>query len=284
MKRIFTLCAVMCTLLTGFAQKDTASKQAPDTIRIGSMVIIREKGSKPQKENDENDGPRFRNRRDKGEKRSNVSTNWWIIDLGFSNVTDNTNPASTSAQAFAGAAYAGNSEWAKLRFSKSTNVNIWFFMQKLNLAKHVVNLKYGLGLELNNYAFDDTRVKFSKNPTTVSLDPDLANAKKNKLKADYLTVPMMLNFNFTPDLRRRGFGFSAGVSAGLLYGSRQKTKVGGDVNKVKDDFDLERWKLSYIGELSLGPVKLYGSYAMKNMWAKGLDQTPYTVGFRISSW
>jgi hypothetical protein len=281
MKRIFTLCAAMCTLLTGFAQTDTIRKPAPDTIRIGGMVIIREKGSKPQKENDE-EGPRFRNRRDK-EKRSNVSTNWWVIDLGFSNVTDNTNPSSAAAQAFAGNAYSGNQEWAKLRFGKSTNVNIWFFMQRLNLVKHAVNLKYGLGLELNNYSFDDTRVKFSKNPTTVSLDQNLANARKNKLKADYLTVPMMLNFNLTPD-RHKGFGFSAGISAGVLYGSRQKTKLGSDVNKVKDDFDLERWKLSYIGELSLGPVKLYGSYAIKNMWAKGLDQVPYTVGFRISSW
>lgn len=281
MKRIFTLCAAMCTLLTGFAQTDSTSKPAPDTIRIGSMVIIREKGSKPQKERDEEDGPRFRNRRNR-DKPSNISTNWWIVDLGFSNFVDNTayGPG-TAADAFAP---GSTDEWFKTRFAKSTNVNIWVFMQKLNIAKHVVNLKYGIGVELNNYSFDDTRVKFSKNPTMVTQDPDLANAKKNKLKADYLTVPMMLNFNFTPDHRRRGFGFSAGISAGVLYASRQKTKVGGDVNKVKDDFDLERFKLSYIGELSLGPVKLYGSYAMKNMWAKGLDQIPYTVGFRISSW
>jgi hypothetical protein len=58
----------------------------------------------------------------------------------------------------------------------------------------------------------------------------------------------------------------------------------GDINKLKSDFDLERWKLSYVGEILLGTVKLYGSYAFKSMWDKGLDQTPYTVGFRISSW
>jgi hypothetical protein len=39
-----------------------------------------------------------------------------------------------------------------------------------------------------------------------------------------------------------------------------------------------------VGELNLGPVKLYGSYAMDNMWDKGLDQTPYTVGLRLSNW
>jgi hypothetical protein len=26
-------------------------------------------------------------------------------------------------------------------------------MQKLNVAKHILNLKYGLGLELNNYRY-----------------------------------------------------------------------------------------------------------------------------------
>ena len=51
------------------------------------------------------------------------------------------------------------------------------------------------------------------------------DAKKNKLAADYLTVPLMVNFNFTPE-RRNGFGFSAGVSAGYLYSARQKVKIG----------------------------------------------------------
>lgn len=282
MKRIFTLCIAICTFMTGFAQKDSTAKNAPDTIKIGGMVIIRDKNSKPDKDNDENRGLRITTRHNNG-KRSNISTNWWIVDLGFSNWNDNTNAASAAAQAFAGGAYAGNSEWTKLRTGKSRNVNIWFFMQRINLIQHAVNLKYGLGLELNNYHFDEEKVRFSKNPTIVTLDANLTGARKNKLAADYLTLPMMLNFNFTPN-RHRSFGFSAGVSAGYLYSSRQKTKVGGSIDKTKDDFDLKSWKISYVGELLLGPIKLYGSYALKNMWSKGLDMTPYTVGFRISSW
>lgn len=278
MKRTFTLCIAVCTLITGFAQTDTTARPSPDTIKIGGMIIIRDKNSKPEKE-DNDRGFRITNRRN-NTKPSNVSTNWWIVDLGFSNFSDKTNYAGTAAQAFAP---GSNDDWFKLRSGKSRNVNIWFFMQRLNMIKHVVNLKYGLGLELNNYYFDDTKIQFQKNPTKIIMDPGLANARKNKLAADYLTVPMMLNFNFTPG-HHRGFGFSAGVSAGFLYSARQKTKLGGNVDKTKSDFDLERWKLSYVGELLLGPVKLYGSYAFKNMWEKGLDQTPYTVGFRISSW
>jgi len=281
MKRLFSLCIAICTLMTGFAQNDS-TKGAPDTIKVGSMTIIREKGSKPEEEKDRRH-VRIPSRKHR-DRPSNISTNWWIVDVGFSNVNDKTNPASPAAVAFAGSAYTLNPDWANLRGGKSRNVNIWVFMQRLNLIKHVVNLKYGVGVELNNYFFDDTRVKFSKAPTTVTLDASLENAKKNKLAADYVTVPVMLNFNFTPNKREKSFGLSGGISAGYLYSARQKTKMDGKVSKTHSDFGLERWKLSYVGELLLGPVKLYGSYAFKNMWEKGLDQTPYTVGFRISTW
>jgi hypothetical protein len=94
----------------------------------------------------------------------------------------------------------------------------------------------------------------------------------------------MLNINFTPN-RSHGFGLSAGISAGYLYSARNKTITSDeDKRKAKDDFELEKWKLSYIGELSLGPVRFYGSYALKNMYERGLDMTPYNFGIRFSNW
>lgn len=282
MKRIFTLCVVLCTFMTSFAQTDTTGKKSPDTIRIGGMVIIREGGNNNTPEDSARKHDRiFRINRRNNEKPSNISTNWWILDLGFANWNDNTNYGSPEAQAFAPGA---NEDNLKLRSGKSRSVNIWVFMQRVNLVKHAVNLKYGLGLELNNYHFENKQTMFTKNPTIVDIDgyADL-NPSKNKLAADYLTVPVMLNFNFTPN-NKRAYGFSAGISAGYLYSSRQKTKADGDVDKVKSDFNLRKWKLSYVGEVSLGIVKLYGSYAVKGLFEDGLDMTPYTVGFRFSNW
>jgi hypothetical protein len=107
---------------------------------------------------------------------------------------------------------------------------------------------------------------------------------KDKLAADYLTVPFLLNFNFSPH-HRNDFGFSGGVSFGYKYSSRQKFK-NDEIGKKKtfNNFDMETWKVSYIGELSLGWLKLYGSYATKSMFSKGLDQIPYTVGIRFGNW
>lgn len=273
MKTIVFAALLMGSTLTSFAQTDSTTVKS-DTIRIGGMIIVK----KPGKNGGESREVIISNRR--RNKLSNVSTNWWIVDLGFANYKDETNYAAAQQSGFITSAITGKDN-LKLRTGKSVNVNIWVFMQKLNLAKHVVNLKYGLGVELNNYRYNDERVRFTKNPTTVSLDQTLENADKNKLAADYVTVPVMLNFNFTPG-RYKGFGLSAGISAGYLYSARQKTKMDGDKDKLHDDFNLEKWKLSYIAELSLGPVRLYGSMAMKNMWEKGLDQTPYNVGIRLS--
>lgn len=257
--------------LTSLAQTDSTTQKS-DTIRIGGMIIIK----KPGKNNEKREVIVSNKRR----SNSNVSTNWWIVDLGFANYTDNTNYAAARQSGFVSQDITSKDN-LKLRTGKSVNVNIWAFQQRLNLVSHVVNLKYGLGVELNNYRFSDEKVRFSKNPTRISLDQSLADAGKNKLAADYVTVPMMLNFNFTPG-RRNGFGFSAGMSVGYLYSARQKTKIDGDKTKLRDDFNLEKWKVSYIGELSLGPVRLYGSMATKNMWEKGLDQTPYNIGIRLS--
>jgi len=276
MKRIFILCMALCAMMTGFAQEDSTKQQKPDTIKIGGMVIIREPGSR-EEDGNKRRGIQINTRRKS--KDSNVSTNWWIFDIGFSNYDDKTDYTTAAAQAIAP---GSNEDWFKLRTFKSRNVNIWFVMQKLNLAEHVVNLKYGLGLELNNYHFDDKSIQFNKNPTLIT--QTYTGLHKNKLAADYLTAPIMLNFNFTPKRdNNQSFGFSAGVSAGLLYSARQKIK-NGRVDKTKDDFDLRTWKLSYVGELTLGPVRLYRSYALKPMFEKGLDMTPYNVGFRFSNW
>ena len=278
MKRIFTLCIALGTIVTSFAQTDTTGKQNPasegDTIRIGGMVIIRKAGSKEETQNKE-----YKMRTRNNEKPANLSTNWWIFDIGFSNYNDESNYVSAASSGFV--APGINEDDLKLKAGKSRNVNIWFFMQKLNIVKHVVNLKYGMGLELNNYSFENTKLAFAKNPTYIS--EGATDFNKVKLAADYLAVPIMLNINLTPR-RKNGFGVSGGISAGYMYSTRVKTKQSDDVNKLKNDFDLERFKLSYVGEISLGPVRLYGSYAMKNMWEKGLNMKPYNFGFRFSNW
>jgi hypothetical protein len=283
MKRIITLCICFCLSASIFGQTDSTSKK-PDTIRVGGIIIVRKPGSK-DREIVHDKEYRMRNRNT--ENKSNLSTNWWIVDLGFSNYDDNTNYSSSTAQAYAP---GSNASWLEIKTGKSVNVNVWVFMQRLNIASNVLNLKYGLGVELNNYYYKRP-IRYNANPIAIVNPPVLSldntpdrNYKKDKLAADYLTVPVMLNLDFTPH-RKNGFGLSGGISVGYLYSARNKTVTSDEgKKKAKDDFDLEKWKISYIAELSLGPVRFYGSMATKSMYSRGLDVTPYNFGIRFSNW
>lgn len=277
--------------ITCMAQTDSIQVQRKsDTIRIGGMIIL--------KKGDPNDKRRVTVTVGNGrhEKKSNISTASWIIDLGFANWTDKTNYANATADGYLvnrpGSPVLAENDF-KLKTIKSVNVNIWFFMQRLNLIKHYVNLKYGLGVELNNYRFksDVSLDESGTNPYTLQdinhsfIFRDSISFSKNKLAADYVTIPFMLNFRTNPNYTNKGLSFSAGVSVGYLYNSRNK-QISSERGKLKNhgDYDLEKWKFSYIAELGLGPAHLYGSYSPNSIFEKGLNFMPYNIGIRLSNW
>ncbi|HEX8676682.1 MAG TPA: hypothetical protein VF700_05655, partial [Segetibacter sp.] len=162
---------------------------------------------------------------------------------------------------------------------KSSNVNIWVVMQRLNLAKGYLNLKYGLGVEMFNFRYE-SNISYNKNP--VFIYRDTINFSKNKLYAAYASVPFMLNINTSPG--HKGLTFSAGVSAGYLIGSHNK-QVSGERGKVKTkgDLGLEKFRLAYIGEIGIGPIHLYGTYSKRCLHETGLEQYPYCIGVRFSN-
>lgn len=284
MKKILILMGALCLAFIGFAQsnssendetdtipnsvtKDSVTIKA-DTIRIGDMIIIKDGKS--------------RGHESWGKHRShndNVATSWFAFDIGVSRVNDRTNYTQAVANGLLPA--GANDEWFDQRGIKSTNIGIWIFNQRIKLTKDFLSLKYSVGLELNNYRYKENILFQENNPPLVLMSAK--QFRKNKLAADYLTVPLMLNFNFVPG-RKQQFDLSAGVSIGYLYSSRQKTVGGGDgKQKFHDDFEMRPIKLAYVGEIGLGDIKLYGSYAFKSMFKNSLDQVPFTIGIRISN-
>ncbi|MBL0356285.1 MAG: outer membrane beta-barrel protein [Chitinophagaceae bacterium] len=268
----------------------TINGKPGDTIHVGNIVIV----TNGEKDNRTNPVEKIFERRHR-DKPSNVSTNWFILDLGFSNYVDKTTDYSTTGTGGylfnrPGIAPLGQSDF-ELNTGKSINVNIWFFMQRFNLIKHHLHLKYGLGLELNNYRYKSQVSYLKENPFVTGVAPapaiirDSISFSKNKLAADYITVPLMLNFSTNPNRQNKGFSISLGVSAGYLYAQRNK-QISDErgKKKTKDGLGLEQFKLSYIGEIGLGPVRLYGSYSPSSFYKKGLDMRPFTLGIRLSNW
>lgn len=290
MKQLFTFLAAVIICSAATAQTDSTKKQKTDTIRIGAIIIVKNGKNKTDKEVNITMGRKNKERK----QNANVSTNWWIVDLGFANYTDNTNYANTGTYLVnkPGAPVLNANDF-KLRAGKSVNLNIWFFMQRLNLIKHYVNLKYGVGVELNNYRYKSAItykeggvIPYSGGMQTNApfIFRDSVAFTKNKLAADYVTVPLMLNFNSNPNSRKKGISFSAGVSAGYLYGQRNKQKSSeGGKDKNRGDYDLNRFKMSYVAELGLGSIRFYGSYSPQTFYDRSLDLKPYTFGLRFSN-
>ena len=274
--------------VSGFAQTDTTKPNQPDTIKVGNFIIIKKEKKTNSYDTTNSNVLVDIGGNDNGEGNHHyheklITTNWLIFDLGFANWRDHTAYGSPEANDYlrAGQGQPFTSADLNLKNNKTSNVNIWLFMQKLNVINHVTNLKYGIGLEMYNWRYE-TNITYNKNPAYISRDT--IQFSKNKLATDYITIPFMININPFPH-KRQGLSFSVGISAGYLYNSRNK-QVSDERGKQKlhGDFDLDPWRIAYVGEIGLGPVRVYGSYSINNLYQHGVVQYPYAVGLRFSNW
>ena len=304
--KVLTTLFSIGTLLAG-AQSDSSYTKSDsilvkqDTIKVGNFFIVKKGneytspnsaivkiGNVTINANDLDNKPVIKIERKKPAPKK-ISTNWWILDLGFAGHRDETNYATAVVnnnylRTFGAANGAPNNQTFNLNNGKTTNVNLWFFMQKVSIVKQAIFLKYGMGMEMYNFRYD-SRVSYRKESYPYVYN-DSISFSKNKLFAGYLSVPLMLHINTTPG-NKKGFSFSAGVSAGYLVGSRvkQKSEERGK-QKYKGDFDLSPFRTALIGELGIGPVKLYGSYSLNTLHDSytRLEQYPFAVGIRFSNW
>lgn len=290
MKRTVLIISIMLTTVVCLAQSDSVKvERNEDTIRIGGMIILKKNESEKKTRVTVTVG------NTRKEKRNfHISTSSPIFDIGFSNWTDKTNYSNAISNGYLLGSPELDANDFKLKTVKSVNINIWIFMQRMNLIKDNVNLKYGLGVELNNYRFKSA-ISFKdgglnpNNPSQNISHPfvfrDSISFSKNKLAADYVTVPLMLNFRTNPTYSDKGISLSAGVSMGYLYSGRNKQKSDSrGKEKNRGNYDLETWKFSYVGEVGLGPVHLYGSYSPKSIFQNDLNFTSFNIGIRLSNW
>lgn len=271
------------------ADRDTLIYVNDDTVSVGPLNIIKSQQGEVKKdwestlaEGDFNNTTIRIERKPK--KLSNISTNWLVFDLGFANLVDHTPLMMYNAMPsyISAPQYVTNSD-LKLNNAKSSNVNIWVVQQKVNLYKHYLNLKYGVGIEMYNFRFERP-ISFSNNPGSYVFF-DNVHFSKNKLFVEYLTVPIQLNFQSNPQ-NDKSFYASIGISPGYLVQSHTK-QISDErgKKKVNGNFNLNNYKMATIGELGIGSVRLYGSYSMTNLFDKNLthfDMAPIVIGVRFS--
>ena len=206
--------------------------------------------------------------------RRAVRTRYGLIDFGVSAM----NPAGTYR-------LENGIDPFETRLLKSSNFNIHLIQQRVSLAKGYLNFVYGLTWETHKYFFDNPVVLLEDTPQVEFEFFADRNFKKNRLTYSYLTIPIMFNIKTNPRRAYRSFHLSVGGFAGLLLGANFKTKEKGEKNKVRDNFGLNPWRYGLRAEIGYGPLILYGTYALNELFETdkngGYEITPFSVGIVI---
>lgn len=173
-----------------------------------------------------------------------------------------------------------------LKMEKSINVQLNIFEQSFNLIRNHFGLVTGLGLEYNNYRFNNK----------VRLDPELKplrayedtihSCTKSKLVVNWLTLPVMFEYQTNSKSNLNSFHIAAGMNFGLKIGSHAKyVYTNGKENKDKDfdTFNLSPFKYDAMVRIGWGVLNLYGTYALEQMFKsnKGPEVYPFSMGFAL---
>ena len=109
------------------------------------------------------------------------------------------------------------------------------------------------------------------------------NYKKSKLTASYLTLPLMLEFQFPVNDNTNTMFLSAGMVGALNLGSH--TKVKNDHSKDKDhgSFNINPFKYSAIARIGLRDISFYATYSFSSLFKedKGPELFPFTIGISL---
>lgn len=202
---------------------------------------------------------------------------WAGIDFGFTVLMNQAGGTS-----FPGESYLKND----VARSQVWNFNI--LEHKFKIVKEYVGITTGLGFSLNQVSFDNNFVLGASGDSTFAIQDTLIGYDKNKLRATYLTVPLLLEFNTNKD-NNKGFYLAAGVVGGLRIASRYKTvhKEGGDKVKSvqKGDYNLNPFKLDATVRLGYGSFGAFASYNMLPLFEKGATVNtayPLTAGLTLN--
>jgi hypothetical protein len=205
-----------------------------------------------------------------------VETSWNNFGLGLNNLINSKGALEPEAG------------YADMSISAGNSVNFdWKIVtQAMNLYKGNVRLVYGIGIDFNNYRFEKN-INLSPDSVPLSLAMSGTDYKKNKLVTQYLTVPVLLNFKFSPKHDNEDYVYiSGGANFGYLIGSHQKqvwNDNGKKKIKTKDDFNLEQFRMGYEVQFGYKNIVLFGKYFPNSMFKtnQGPDLRTVTAGILI---
>lgn len=247
----------------------------PDTTRIKigkrEVIII---GDEVKVDDDFED--EFEPEDEKPSKENNEA-HWAGLDFGFNAILSDNVAYDPYLDPYHPNDVAASQVW---------NLNI--LEHKFNIVKEYVGITTGLGFNFTQIGIRNNMVleKADVDGLFIATQDTLVNYKKNKLRATYLTVPVLLEFN-TSRNNDKGFYFAAGVVGGYRIASSYKRvyEVEGDTRKSKQKggYNLNPFKLDATARLGYGSFGAFVTYGLTSLLEYGpQDGRSLTAGLTLN--
>ncbi|MBK7965074.1 MAG: DUF2807 domain-containing protein [Bacteroidetes bacterium] len=182
-------------------------------------------------------------------------------------------------------------DFLELNSGKSINVNINLFSHDFPLYKRYLMFTTGIGITSNNFRFSsDKTLLADTNRTVAGFDYDKNNERinyrKNKLAVNYITVPLLLQFNSKQQYKK-----SIHVATGILFSYKFNSHLklvyseDGDKKKSKrhDEFNIEPFRYDATFRIGYQSYTLYASYSLNTLFKenRGPSLHPFQVGINV---
>lgn len=269
-KLVYTVCALLMTSQV-FAQEETGNNE-PDTtrIKVGGKEIIVISPAEFKVEDGSEEGDTLDAEWDEDVNGPTYEPHWSAFSFGPTILLNTSNKAS----------FPLDKQWENDP-ANSFAFEFNFLEHKFPIYKNHIGFSTGLGINwmqigLQQYQLNVADSLWATVDTTVTY-------KKNKLRAIYLTAPLMLEI-CSKDSGSEGFYLAAGVIGGVRIASTVKTVIGADGKDIKQKerarFGLEAFKLDATVRLGYNDWGVYANYGVIPMFDtdKTAEVHPVTIG------
>ena len=150
----------------------------------------------------------------------------------------------------------------ELNTTRCSMIGFTPFGKEAEIIKDHLRLAAGLGFQFESYAFDKN-VRLTDEPYLQGVEDTLRDYRKNTLNANYVTLPVVLQFNTKRNLEK-SLHIAVGAIAGYRIGSNMTYKWSEDGRRqrerLRDDYALEPYRLSAIAQIGIGNSMLWAQY------------------------
>ncbi len=197
---------------------------------------------------------------------------WAGIDLGVNVLLNSQNTTS----------FPNNQYWENDP-AKSFYINLNFMERKFDIYKHYVGITTGLGINFMQVGMKNNYILQSNKDSVYAIEDTTFSYSKNKFKACYLQIPLLLEFNTNEDADKSVY-LAAGVIGGLRLSSKVKRE--GDLDgkgfkeEVRGVYNLNSFKLDATVRAGYANWGIFANYSLIPLFVAGktVEVHPFTVG------